>query len=162
MTTSLIETLESYGFEEKVYTRIGIDYGDDNDTLWSMAGQGNVSEITTTGLHTSLAAKMQANAQSNGIVVGDHIVEMSSSNYFKPCCNRNNVTNPPKRYIFQNEKKGFRYTQYDFNWNQYLRESEQIVLDSTSNRYQLKLKNPNQSSTHLLATASMNKPYFVA
>jgi hypothetical protein len=93
MSTSLATTLKDYGFEEKVYTRIGVDYGGNAETLWSMAGQGNISEITTTGLHTSLAAKMQLNATNNGIVVGDHIVSLSDEKYYTKCCNRKNKPN---------------------------------------------------------------------
>ncbi len=58
----------------RIYTRIGIDFGNTNDTLWHNAGIGECSEVTTTSLHTSLSCKMQAQADSNGIVVGDNIL----------------------------------------------------------------------------------------
>jgi adenylate cyclase len=65
-------------FEEqgvnRIYTRIGIDLGDDKVTLWHNAGVGECSEVTTTSLHTSLACKLQTQAKSNGIVVGDNRV----------------------------------------------------------------------------------------
>ena len=75
-------------FEEqgvnRIYTRIGIDFGDDKDTLWHNAGIGECSEVTTTSLHTSLACKMQAQAESNGIIVGDNILpfKLDHTDYF--------------------------------------------------------------------------------
>lgn len=54
--------------------RIGLDFGDDEDVLWTKYGIKNCSEITTTSLHTDLAAKMQARAASNSTMMGDNIV----------------------------------------------------------------------------------------
>lgn len=57
---------------EKINTRIGIDFGDD-EVLWANFGLMDVSELTTVNLHTSLASKMQGWASKNGIVLGQHI-----------------------------------------------------------------------------------------
>jgi len=65
----LKKVFENEGIED-IYTRIGIDFGNDDKVLWSMAGIGECSEITTYSLHTSLASKMQGIANANGIVVG--------------------------------------------------------------------------------------------
>jgi adenylate cyclase len=45
---------------EKIFTRIGVDLGYDRDVIWRMAGIGEISEVTTCSLHTSLASKMQS------------------------------------------------------------------------------------------------------
>ncbi len=42
---------------EKIFTRIGVDLGYDRDVVWGMAGIGEISEVTTCSLHTSLAVK---------------------------------------------------------------------------------------------------------
>jgi class 3 adenylate cyclase len=55
--------------------RIGIDYGSKEKTLWSYYGLEYCSELTTTGLHTDLAAKLQSKAQGNGILIGQNIVD---------------------------------------------------------------------------------------
>lgn len=58
---------------ENISTRIGIDFGDDNDVQWANFGLMDVCELTTNSLHTSLASKMQSYASKNGIVVGQYI-----------------------------------------------------------------------------------------
>lgn len=100
---------------EDIKTRIGIDFGDDNDVMWANFGVANVSELTTLSLHTSLASKMQSQATANGIVAGQNIKDRMRANdtYFDLVTNSKGEI---KRYIFQNEKKNFRYTQYAFNW----------------------------------------------
>jgi adenylate cyclase len=49
---------------EDIYTRIGIDVGEDEDTLWHLAGMQACSEVTTCSLHTSLAAHMQGSGET--------------------------------------------------------------------------------------------------
>lgn len=92
---------------ENIYTRIGIDLGYDRDVVWGMAGIGEISEVTTCSLHTSLASKMQGKAVSNGIVIGDHVKKESPllSDYFSPVCAR--TDNENDRYIFRIPEEGF-------------------------------------------------------
>lgn len=101
---------------EDVFTRIGIDLGFDRDVIWAMAGIGEISEVTTCSLHTSLASKMQGNATSNGIVLGDNIHKqmIPLQEYFTPVSYR--TKNESDRYIFQIPAENFNYTQYDFSW----------------------------------------------
>lgn len=102
---------------EKIFTRIGIDTGESEDVLWYLAGMGDCSEVTTCSLHTSLAYKMQTYAASNGIMVGDNIKKHSSINselFF--------VKNEQNRYIFQITDENFNYTQWDLNWQKYLKQ----------------------------------------
>ena len=61
---------------KNIYTRIGIDTGQAEDVFWHLAGVGECSEITTCSLHTSLAYKMQTNATSNGVIIGDNVQEL--------------------------------------------------------------------------------------
>ncbi|HRO46767.1 adenylate/guanylate cyclase domain-containing protein [Agriterribacter sp.] len=124
-------------FEEqgvnRIYTRIGIDFGDDKDTLWHNAGIGECSEVTTTSLHTSLACKMQAQAESNGVVVGDNILSYKSTHkdYFVYKKYKKNGDEQP--YVYEIPDEGFRYKQHDFSWEKYLKNHPQIQEDEEGN-----------------------------
>lgn len=98
--------------------RVGIDYGNDSEVLWSHYGVPGCTELTTTSLHTDLAAKLQSKATSNGIVIGDHVVR---------------TLDLPEEYLdhvyktFKGEQEietyvinGFTYKQHDFQWKNYL------------------------------------------
>jgi len=124
-------------FEEqgvnRIYTRIGVDFGDTNDTLWHNAGIGECSEVTTTSLHTSLACKMQAQADSNGIVVGDHILpyKPNHSDYF--IYKKYKIDGIEQSYIYEIPEESFRYKQHDFNWERYLKNHPSIEQDPDGN-----------------------------
>ena len=101
---------------EEISTRIGVDFGDDPDVMWANFGVEHISELTTLSLHTSLAAKMQANAARNGIVTGDFVKDRMPEEeiYFK-------IISENERYIFTDKTKGFRYTQWVFEWERFLK-----------------------------------------
>ena len=106
---------------EDINTRIGIDFGDDDDVLWANFGLMDVSELTTNSLHTSLASKMQAWALRNGIVTGQNIKDKLQVDEAIFDLVRNSKGEIEKRYIFEIPDKNFRYTQYTFNWLKYLK-----------------------------------------
>lgn len=54
--------------------RVGIDYGDKDKVLWSYYGISGCDELTTTSLHTDMAAKLQAKANDNCVVIGNNLV----------------------------------------------------------------------------------------
>src|SRR5690606_7894091 len=56
--------------------RVGIDHGPDEAVLWSHYGVPGCAELTTTSLHTDLAAKLQQKAASNSIVLGANVVNV--------------------------------------------------------------------------------------
>ncbi|KAB2491398.1 MULTISPECIES: nucleotide-binding domain-containing protein [Bacillus cereus group] len=70
--TALTEFFEENGLEP-LKIRIGVDIGNDEQVLWSHYGIGNVTEVTTTSLHTDLAAKLQHKANGNGIMIGENV-----------------------------------------------------------------------------------------
>ncbi len=106
---------------ENINTRIGIDFGDDDDVQWANFGLMDVSELTTNSLHTSLASKMQGYASRNGIVVGQNIKDrMNTNEAFFDLVRKSDGT-VDKRYIFEIPEKNFRYTQYSFQWLKYLK-----------------------------------------
>jgi len=146
---------------DEIFTRIGIDLGFDADVIWAMAGIGEISEVTTCSLHTSLASKMQGHAESNGIVVGDNIVRQlpALKPYFSPVCQR--TKNESDRYIFRIPEESFNYTQHDFNWLSFLKTRDFIVTDLTGN---LTIKTRQDSQTHftdnIKPIAVQSKPYY--
>jgi class 3 adenylate cyclase len=110
---------------EDIYTRIGIDFGDDKDVLWANFGLMEVSELTTLSLHTSLASKMQSNAKRNGIIVGQFVKDRLNGNdgLFS-------IISEDLRYIFKNHEDNFFYTQYQFDWKGYLKSLPFVKEDS--------------------------------
>ncbi|MDB5024218.1 MAG: Adenylate cyclase, class 3 [Mucilaginibacter sp.] len=157
----LKEVFEQQGIEQ-IYTRIGVDLGYDEDVVWAMAGIGEISEVTTFSLHTNLASKMQANAVSNGIVIGDHIKKETAllQEFFSPVCLR--TGKETDRYIFEIPKKGFRYTQHDFDWLKFLKKQDYIATDFSGN-IQLKRKQAPAvyaNSNNLAPIAVKSKPYY--
>lgn len=144
---------------EKIFTRIGIDLGYDEDVTWAMAGTGEISEVTTFSLHTSLASKMQSYAESNGIVIGENMVTESkiSDDFYSTVASR--TMNNADRYIFQIPEESFRYTQYDFRWDKYLKTLDFVVTDPYTGRISIKSKTLN-NPTYLKPIAETNKPYF--
>jgi adenylate cyclase len=157
--TDLKKLFDEQGIDA-IYTRIGIDLGYEGDVVWSLAGIGEISEVTTCSLHTSLASKMQGSAQSNGIVVGDHIVKevpLALNDHFTPVCKR--TGNENDRYIYQIPDQSFNYTQYDFSWLLFLKKQDFVATDLTGNIF-LKQKPAVSVSTASLKTlASSSKPY---
>lgn len=71
---TLNSQLEELGYDP-LKIRIGIDFGQDEDVLWSEYGLSPATEVTTTSLHTDLAAKLQSKASENTILIGDNIKE---------------------------------------------------------------------------------------
>lgn len=71
----LNKELESLGYEP-LKLRIGIDFGNRDEVIWSEYGLAPATEVTTTSLHTDLAAKLQNRAPSNTIMIGDNVKEL--------------------------------------------------------------------------------------
>lgn len=152
---SLFERVNINGIK----TRIGIDIGDDKDVLWTKVGLGDCSEVTTCSLHTSLAAKMESNASSNGIVVGQNIIDFNNNinrDLYKPVCIRTKDEND--RYIFRNDSINLTYTQYDFDWKKYL-STHNIIYTTPNEEMNIKEINKIIPEKNIIPIASKNKPY---
>lgn len=148
---------------DKIFTRIGIDLGNKEDVIWSMAGIGEISEVTTCSLHTSLASKMQASAESNGIVVGDNVknnIGLQFQNLVQPVSKRTGKESD--RYIFQIQDENFNYTQYDLDWLNFLKRQD-FIITNLQGEINLKRKidiPATRSIEDLKPLAVANKPYF--
>lgn len=130
---SLSKIFEEQGFPA-IRIRIGIDFGDDNKVLWTRYGIQNCDEITTTSVHTDLAAKLQSKAPGNGIMVGENIVKyLDLPDEFKKVktFQRNNEI-LEDLYVIDNSF--LRYPMWVFDWKKYY--SRFSFLDRTDIRYQ--------------------------
>lgn len=144
---------------EKISTRIGFDFGDATNILWIKAGIGATSEVTTCGLHTSLAAKMQSMAAEDGIVVGHNVVYTSgvSERFFTPVSKRTGIA--AQAHIYKKPKQQWYYAQFDFNWKDYLRSLPQFYQTNTGD---VELKTGADKVVRpelVLPIASKVKPY---
>lgn len=119
VSEDLSSAFESYGLDP-IKIRVGLDYGSDEKVMWSHYGVANCNELTTTSLHTDLAAKLQNKATVNSIRIGKNLVdeiEMKEDYIRIPTILKNGKTIEDK-YIIQSSE--FNYRQFDFNWKKYL------------------------------------------
>jgi len=119
VSEDLSSAFVSYGLEP-IKIRIGIDYGADKEVMWSHYGIANCNELTTTSLHTDLAAKLQHKASVNSIRIGKNLVdaiEMKEDYISTPKIIKNGEY-IEDRYIIQSSELNYR--QFDFNWKKYL------------------------------------------
>ncbi|MFD0765818.1 hypothetical protein ACFQZI_13225 [Mucilaginibacter lutimaris] len=147
----LNELLKQYEFD-KISTRSGIDFGDDNDVTWYRFGIGEASEVTTVSLHTSVVPKMQSNAEANGIVIGNNVKERLRLDEYS-----SSVTYQKDGKIIIDDFIINQYRQHKFNWQSWLanhfpfvkRESNKIYIDYDSNK-NAQIKQFNNNDNELL------------
>lgn len=119
VSEDLSSAFESYGLDP-IKIRVGIDYGSDAEVMWSHYGISNCNELTTTSLHTDLAAKLQHKASVNSIRIGENLVdaiEMKEDYISIPTIFKNGIQTEDI-YIIQSPELNYR--QFDFNWKKYL------------------------------------------
>ena len=111
----LSSKMEEYGIRP-LKIRIGIDYGEAKDVIWSYYGIPGCGELTTTSLHTDMAAKLQAKAYDNSILIGGNIkTKLDLKNEFWKFFE--NETSKEHVYYISNQ---FTYPFFVFNWFEYL------------------------------------------
>lgn len=139
---------------ENINTRIGIDAGEAEDTLWYMAGSDACSEITTCSLYTSLAAQMQSSAKNNGIVIGDHV--KIQANLPEEMFDTVRNAEGRKEYAFEIPEESYRYSQWHFEWNRFLKVLPNVEMDEGERFF---IKEPETQSKakmeQLLASAAL-------
>jgi len=101
--------------------RIGIDFGKKDDVLWSEYGLNPATEVTTTSLHTDLAAKLQNKAPSNGILIGNNIKEFLDlpDEFLGIKTYQKNHEKVEDKYILEKPEK--RYRMWIFKHQNYLK-----------------------------------------
>ncbi|WP_432411333.1 nucleotide-binding domain-containing protein [Rasiella sp. SM2506] len=131
VSNDLAQSFESRGLKP-IKIRIGIDYGKDDEVLWSYYGIPGCNELTTTSLHTDLAAKLQNKAKNNSIRIGKNIVEaldLPDDYYSIPRISNSDGTSKPDYYILQSPE--LNYAQYDFDWKKHLIEFQFMGKDQS-------------------------------
>lgn len=103
--------------------RIGIDIGDEHQVLWSAYGLGKISEVTSTSIHTDLAAKLQNQAPRNQILIGENLYSyldlpeefLKVRKYIE-----NGETKEAKHILYDSNLKVY-YGMRIFDWEMYLK-----------------------------------------
>ena len=67
--------LSEEGFEDPFGIRIGIDYGSQENVLWSSYGYPGMDEVTPTSFYVDVASKLQHSAGRNQIMIGQSLKE---------------------------------------------------------------------------------------
>jgi class 3 adenylate cyclase len=149
--------------ENRLYTRIGIDVGSHKEVVWHLAGMGDCSEVTTCSLHTSLAAKMQVNAENNGIMVGDNVKTKAGidERLFSIIKDKEGKED---RYIFRIPAENFNYTQWKFNWSQFVKNHPDVIEGDDGKLYfrpiETAMEAPSLNTAYLKKETENYKPYF--
>ncbi|KGP89949.1 guanylate cyclase [Pontibacillus chungwhensis BH030062] len=112
--------------------RIGIDIGDDNQVLWSTYGLDGAGEVTTTSLHTDLAAKLQNKAPKNQILLGENIFKYLDlpDEFLKDKVIQQDGQDVTKRYILEDSRLNTYYKMKIFKWETYLKTFNSYYNDS--------------------------------
>lgn len=115
VSVDLANIMTQYGLRP-LKIRAGIDYGDDDNVLWSYYGIAGCEELTTTSLHTDMAAKLQAKAYDNSILIGGNVKKLLDLkadfySYFE---------NQDSKERVYNISTQFTYPFYVFNWKEFL------------------------------------------
>lgn len=102
--------------------RIGIDIGDDDQVLWSEYGVGGVTEITSTSIHTDLAAKLQSKAPKNSVLIGENIYRYLDlpEEFWKVKIKTEDGKKKEDKYIINDARLGAYYQMRLFDWEKYI------------------------------------------
>lgn len=128
ISNDLAQVFEDNGVKP-LSVRTGIDLGFKDDVIWSHYGIPGCSELTTTSLHTDLAAKLQSQAKSNGICVGGNIRDVLDFD-LQFCKNLFDGNGAVDYYIYKGVKN---YRKFEFNWVGYLNSFDFTKLNSSGN-----------------------------
>lgn len=121
ISNDLSHAFEAMGIDP-IKVRVGIDYGPTDKVLWSHYGIPGCSELTTTSLHTDLAAKLQAQAANNEIRIGHNMKDALDLpeefwKYAKVKDDKGDWVQDDYVFNYANT----RYRKYIFDWDKYLR-----------------------------------------
>jgi adenylate cyclase len=118
---TLTEFFKENGLEP-LRIRIGIDIGDEHQVLWSSYGLDLISEVTSTSIHTDLAAKLQGKAPRNNILIGENVFSyMDLPDEFMRIKTsvKNGKLEEDKYVLYDSHLKAY-YQMRIFDWERYL------------------------------------------
>ncbi|WP_257145629.1 nucleotide-binding domain-containing protein [Bacillus cereus] len=131
---TLTEFFKENGLEP-LRIRIGIDIGDDHQVLWSSYGLNLITEITSTSIHTDLAAKLQSKSPKNSIMLGENVYSYVDlpEEFIKTKMLTKNGEKLEDKYVLNDSHLKAYYQMRMFDWEKYLnsftffpREKEQL------------------------------------
>lgn len=111
-------------FEElalpQIKIRIGLDFGNTEDVLWSRYGIYNCDEVTTTSIYTDLASKLQAKAPANSTMIGNNIIDFLDlpEEFYSIKKVQKDGQTVEDTHIYDNNF--ITYRMYIFDWEKYL------------------------------------------
>jgi adenylate cyclase len=118
--------LASEGFEDPFGIRIGIDYGSEENVLWSSYGYPGMDEVTATSFYVDVASKLQHSAGRNQIMIGQSLKEFIDFPDELLAIKTERQGDQEKRlpYLMPNhtDQQGnpINYKQFLFDWEKYL------------------------------------------
>lgn len=118
--TEFAPELRNLGIEKSIRIRTGIDYGGSNQVLWSRYGIPGCDELTTTSVHTDMAAKLQQRAPSNGILIGDNVrklIDLDQKFLSHKTFREDGILKEDKEIIVSQR---FKYPFWVFDWEKFL------------------------------------------
>ncbi|AIO35981.1 adenylate and Guanylate cyclase catalytic domain protein [Burkholderia cenocepacia] len=75
MTQSVVPDLERHGIDARdIGFRVGVDFGDDSEVLWSSYGYSSVNEVTATSFFVDASAKLQGMASKDSAMLGQNLL----------------------------------------------------------------------------------------
>jgi adenylate cyclase len=107
---------------EPLRIRIGIDIGDEHQVLWSSYGLNEISEVTSTSIHTDLAAKLQGRAPRNNILIGENVylyMDLPEEFIRVKTFTKNGEKQEDKYVLYDPHLKAY-YQMRIFDWEKYL------------------------------------------
>lgn len=160
---SVIPKLEELGFNDSEFgIRIGIDYGNSKEVVWSSYGYSNISEVTATSFFVDVASKLQHQAARNCIMIGQSLVEFLDIHEDLISIKKVQISGEelPEPYVMPNitNAKGvaINYKKYHFNWEKHLSLTafpvdfsapQSALLPIVNNSFRLKLEVWNQDKS---------------
>jgi adenylate cyclase len=150
-------------FEQKelnpIKIRVGIDYGPTDKVLWSHYGIPGCNELTTTSLHTDLAAKLQAKAANNSVRIGKNVVNALDLpvEFYSTATRRVDGKDEPDYYVLRTSD--FTYNQYVFEWEKYLN-SFDFIMKKSDGSMEIVSKPLEIRCTITSDDGSVNKNYY--
>lgn len=136
---SVIPKLNTLGYKEPFGIRVGVDFGEQKDVLWSSYGYPGIEEVTATSFYVDVASKLQHAAGRNEIMIGKSIRDFID--FPKELLSIKSITNNGNKisvpYLQPNhtnaEGQAVNYNQYVLQWNSYLKLSPLAPFDSALN-----------------------------
>ncbi|WP_250517893.1 adenylate/guanylate cyclase domain-containing protein [Caballeronia sp. INDeC2] len=76
MQESVVPALMKRGIDARdIGFRVGLDFGDDKDVLWSSYGYTDVHEVTATSFYVDVSAKLQSMASKDAAMLGQNLMK---------------------------------------------------------------------------------------